>query len=116
MEIKVLTSENYLIVELKGEFDHHNAGEFKDLVEKELKKGIYDCLLLELSGLKFMDSSGVGAVIGRYKSISNTGGKVIACGLTPQVETIFEISGLKKIISIYPSLEEAINNRRERKN
>ncbi|UMZ73921.1 STAS domain-containing protein [Natranaerofaba carboxydovora] len=117
MKIDISAEEDNLIVSLEGEFDHHYADEFRERVDEELNKGIYKNLILELSKLWFMDSSGLGAILGRYKNLSSkTGGNVKACGLSPQVEKVFELAGLKKLISIYPTLEKTLENRRERRN
>ncbi len=60
--------------------------------------------------MNFMDSSGIGAVIGRYKKMSLRGGKVCLTNVTPTVKRIFELSGMFKIISMYENVEEALRN------
>jgi len=54
--------------------------------------------VLDFDGVTFMDSSGIGVIVGRYKQISARGGKIMAIRVKPQVDKIFEISGLKKIL------------------
>lgn len=98
-----------LVVRLKGELDHHTSPLFRNAVEKELARGIAQNLILNLEELNFMDSSGLGVILGRYKQISEKGGKLVACRLRPQVERIYELSGLSKIIPVYRSEQEAIN-------
>jgi len=57
-------------------------------------------LVLDLAGVKFMDSSGIGLIIGRYKFANMLGGKLEVANLTQNVKKIFEMSGVLKIIPI----------------
>ena len=61
-----------------------------------------------MSGLNFMDSSGIGVIIGRYKYITSNGGKVGIVSMKPQIRRIYEICGLKRIIPNYDSIKTAI--------
>ena len=55
---------------------------------------------------EFMDSSGVGMIISRYKELSALGGRVAVVGITPQINKLFYVSGLHKIIKMYPEVED----------
>ena len=55
-------------------------------------------LVLDLTGVSFMDSSAIGLVIGRYKALSRRGGRVSVAGATPRVDRIFEMAGLYTIV------------------
>nr|WP_243691851.1 anti-sigma factor antagonist [Clostridioides difficile] len=57
-----------------------------------------------------MDSSGIGVIIGRYKKISNEGGRVSVINISSRVKKIFDLSGLNKIIGIYDTYEEALSS------
>ena len=67
-------------------------------------------LILNFSGVSFMDSSGIGAVIGRYKKISMHGGSLCVTDLKPSIKKVFELSGLFKIIDVYDNVDEALKN------
>lgn len=108
MEITTESKRNVLIVTLAGDLDEHTAGDLRVTVERELDKGIHEHLLLNLSGLEFMDSSGLGVILGRYRRINQAGGRVAVCDLTPQVARIFEFSGLARIIRTYPTEKAAM--------
>ncbi len=98
MDIKLETIGTTLVVKIGGEIDHHTAGEFRSKIDKELNiKNIVN-LVLDFDGVTFMDSSGIGAVVGRYKEISARGGKVMLIRVKPQVDKVLEISGLKTIL------------------
>ncbi len=102
--------DDKVIVTLHGELDHHSAEEVRTRVDDVLDKDGYKFLIFNFSGVNFMDSSGIGAVIGRYKKMSLRGGKVCLTNLTPAVKRIFELSGMFKIISMYENVEEALRN------
>ena len=102
--------DDKIIVTLQGELDHHSAEEVRTRVDDILDKDGYKNLIFNFSGVNFMDSSGIGAVIGRYKKLSLRGGKVCLINVTPTVKRIFELSGMFKIISMYDNIEEALRN------
>ncbi|MFR1707599.1 MAG: anti-sigma F factor antagonist [Clostridium sp.] len=102
--------DDKVIVTLQGELDHHSAEEVRTRVDDILDKDKYKTLIFNFSGVNFMDSSGIGAVIGRYKKMSLRGGKVCLTNVTPTVKRIFELSGMFKIISMYDNVDEALRN------
>ena len=86
-----------LRVVLSGELDHHNAAIIREEVDRELD-GSVKLLTLDMSGITFMDSSGIGVVSGRYKTLSRRGGTVAVRQPTPHVNQIFRMSGLYQIV------------------
>jgi len=108
MDVTTKYRGNVLVVNLKGELDHHTAENLRKTVEHELDKEIAQHLLLNLSGLKFMDSSGLGVILGRYRRVSAQGGRVAACALHPHVARLYELAGLPKIIPVFDSEDDAI--------
>ena len=86
-----------LRVVLSGELDHHNAAIIREEVDRELD-GSVKLLTLDMSGITFMDSSGIGVVLGRYKTLSRRGGTVAVRQPTPHVNQIFRMSGLYQIV------------------
>ena len=91
-----------LIVNLSGELDH-NSAESVRVKEDNITK-----IILNFSGVTFMDSSGIGAVIGRYKKVSNIGGKLCVAEVNKNVDKIFDLAGLYKIIKKYSNVNEAV--------
>jgi stage II sporulation protein AA (anti-sigma F factor antagonist) len=100
LQVQLIRRKNNLIVRLKGELDHHTANIFRQPVEKELEKDIIQNLILNVENLTFMDSSGIGVILGRYKQIKDRGGKVIICGLGQHNKKILQLGGLLKIIPV----------------
>lgn len=92
-----------LTVYLSGEIDHCAAGELRRRIEERIAEERTSELCLDFSDVSFMDSSGVGMIIGRYKTMKAQGGCVTACGLHPPVDRLFHLAGLHRIIDITPS-------------
>ena len=87
-----------LKVWLEGELDHHTAGALREELETQLTNPRIRNLILNLKNLSFMDSSGIGVVLGRYKTLSKRGGSVIVEEPCKHVDRIFSMSGLYQII------------------
>ncbi len=110
MYIKFDKSNEILIATLIGELDHHSSEEVRNKIDYRLDNEDIKKLILNFSGVTFMDSSGIGVVIGRYKKISMKNGSVSVVAVNSRIKKIFELSGMYKIINEYDTLEEAIGN------
>ena len=82
-----------LRVFLAGEIDHCAAEGMRARIEQQLTDLSIRELWLDFSQVTFMDSSGIGMVIGRYKTMAARGGTVVACGLHPPVDRLFRMAG-----------------------
>ena len=89
---------NKLRVKLSDELDHHNASIIKNKIDELILSGKIKNVIFDFKRTKFMDSSGIGIIMGRYKLLKAINGKVSVCNLESNVERIFMISGLYKII------------------
>lgn len=99
-----------LIVRLRGELDHHTAETLKSRMEAAIFKQDVNHVVLSLKGLEFMDSSGIGVIIGRYKQIVAKGGKMVVCDVNPHVYRLFELSGMFKIITFQENERHALSS------
>lgn len=88
-----------LTVHLCGEIDHCAAEGLRNEIEMQIVQRNAKCLILDFSQVTFMDSSGVGMIIGRYKTMRARGGNVAASGLHPPVDRLFHLAGLHRIIA-----------------
>ncbi len=109
MQLKYEMVKNTLIVKFDGELDHHVAKNIRADLDEIIIQRRAKNLIFDLSDMKFMDSSGIGVIIGRYKHISKLGGKVSVIHVTDQIDKIFTISGLYNIISKHSNKKEALN-------
>ncbi len=101
---------NVLVVSLIGELDHHSAEEVRVKIDDRISRENIRKLVLDFSGVTFMDTSGIGVIIGRYKKIANVHGNVSVINMNPRVERVFNLSGMGKIIKVCESYEDAINS------
>ncbi len=97
-----------LVVNIRGELDLNTAPSFRSIVEQQLdaNPGVKDILLM-MCDVTFIDSSGLGAILGRYKRLRPHGGSVIAVAPSPQARKVLELSGLAGIIPICDTEDEA---------
>lgn len=102
----------YLIIRMDKELDHHQAEKVQEQIEHLRREKPYKHLVFDFSETTFMDSSGVGMLIRQYKTMSMSGGDVCASGVRPMLDKLFYVSGLHKIIRIYPEWEDALNGKK----
>ena len=109
--IKCYVEDKTLLVEiLSAELDHHVARDVRQEVDSILMKKHIDYIIFDFQYVNFMDSSGIGVIIGRYKKIVNHGGRVSVINMKSRVKKLFNLSGMSKIISVYDTFEDAINS------
>ena len=84
---------------LGGDIDHHTSKNIREAIDTEMAKLMPSVLRLDFRDVHFMDSSGVGLVMGRYKTALVYGCRVIVASMPPKVEKIMKMSGLGKIIT-----------------
>ncbi len=97
-----------LIVRLSGELDHHEAEVLRDKWKDMLYSNPVKHIILNLEDVSFMDSSGLGVVLGRYKEVIQLGGEMVVCSISPPVKRLFEMSGLFKIVRLEENEEYAL--------
>lgn len=100
MRLKMDKQDGCLTVGLIGELDHHSAGDLREAVDAEITSSGTNCLTLDFSGVDFMDSSGFGFVMGRYKLMNRTGGSVRVTGAKGHVKKMLELSGAGRYVKI----------------
>ncbi len=98
MNIRIESIGNTLVVKPEGEIDQSCASDLRTDIDRELRRSHAKNLILDFGKVTFMDSSGIGVIIGRYKQIKALGGKTMIVRPQPQVDKILELSGLKKIV------------------
>ncbi len=87
-----------LTVYLTGELDHHSAAGVRQELDLLIRSSRARRLVMDLSELRFMDSSGVGVVIGRYNQMARRGGSLAVRKPSSQISRIFDLSGVYQIV------------------
>ncbi|MFB6362572.1 anti-sigma F factor antagonist [Paenibacillus elgii] len=110
LQIELEHYRQTLVVRLQGELDHHTADAVKTRMEEAVMRGNVNHIIMSFKELTFMDSSGLGVILGRYKQITARGGKMVVCDLNPAVYRLLEMSGLFKILSIQDNERKALQS------
>ena len=92
-----------LRVVLSGELDHHNAEKLKIGADKIIQSRNIRSIVFDFGKTSFMDSSGIGMIVGRYKLISMLGGKLVMRNVKENLQKILDMSGVTKIIPLEQS-------------
>ena len=87
-----------LTVRIRGELDHHSAEQMRAELDELIADERVQHLVIDMRGLTFMDSSGIGVLIGRYRTLARRKGTVSVQNMSPQIERVFQLSGLHQII------------------
>ncbi|MBR3108050.1 MAG: anti-sigma factor antagonist [Clostridia bacterium] len=85
-------------VHVTGELDHCSAQSVRRELEALIAEPGVKNLVLDMEGMTFMDSSGIGVILGRYRQLRDRGGSVAVKNLNPQVEKVFTLSGMRQVI------------------
>jgi anti-sigma B factor antagonist len=97
------------IVDLNGEIDVYTSPKVKDTIGELIDQGHY-ALVINLENVRYIDSTGLGVLIGGLKRVREHSGTVHLVCTNPQIKKIFDITGLAKIFGIYDSEETACAN------
>ncbi len=92
--------DNYLMVRMPEEIDHHKSSYISENADKFIVREQINHVVFDFEDTKFMDSSGIGIILGRYKKIACFGGKVFAIHTDHRIRHLLMISGLHKIVEI----------------
>lgn len=92
--------DNCLMIRLPEEVDHHRAGYISENADKHLVREEVCNVVFDFENTRFMDSSGIGVIMGRYRKISCFGGQVYIIHADSQIQRILKVSGLNKIVKI----------------
>lgn len=97
-EFKVI--DNYLMIRMPQEIDHHHSVYISKKADKYILDENVGNVVFDFEKTSFMDSSGVGVIVGRYKKISCFGGKVFIINADSRIKRILSLSGLHNIVEI----------------
>ena len=98
MQVNHERAGSELVVRLTGELDHHEADMARETIDELLSDRKVKTLVLDMSGVGFMDSSGVGVVLGRYRTMAHRGGRMYIRSPGARVDRILEMSGIYRVV------------------
>ena len=111
-KIKITSFENGIVIKISGELDSSKVKEYRDSIHYYMRTLGPSYLVWDLSCLTFLDSSGVGLILGRYNEIERINGKMGLIGLNTYSRKILGISGLFSLMREYRSIKEFISEER----
>ena len=97
MQLELTREGGNLTAALIGELDHHAAADLRQRIDAAVLSCRPRRLTIDLTRLTFMDSSGIGLIMGRYRLMASLGGEVRVAGATPRMERMIRLSGLDKL-------------------
>lgn len=100
MNVKTDFSNDTLFVSLYGDVDHHSAKYMREDIDREIYKYQPKEVILDLENVDFMDSSGLGLILGRYTKVNLFGGILKVANPSEKSEQILRMAGADKLIPI----------------
>lgn len=110
MNLRQEKLNGYKVLTIQEErIDAHNSVELKEYFLNMLEQGDIH-ILVQLENVRFIDSSGLGALLSGFKNAEARSGRLSLVNLQPQVLSMFELTRLNRVFEIYPDLEQALEN------
>ncbi len=100
--------DDALIVSIVGDLDHHQATQAREEIDRTMEAFKSKNLIMDFSKVEFMDSSGIGVVMGRYNKVKEKKGEILITGCSKYVKLILEMAGIFTIMDCCESLDEAL--------
>lgn len=110
LEVEIIFDviKNTLVAELFGELDHHAAEKARDKIDEAVDNYGVQNLIFDFTNVSFMDSSGIGMVLGRYRKMNETEKKIAIVSCSKAIRNILNMAGVFSLMDYYNTKEEAI--------
>jgi stage II sporulation protein AA (anti-sigma F factor antagonist) len=99
---------NTLVVRVRGEVDMLVSEKMRQEIDKIIEENGIVNLIMNLEEVSFIDSSGLGVIIGRYKKVNASGGRMCIVGANPSIQKILVFSGINKLVPLYSTEQEIV--------
>ena len=100
MEMRLERLGTTLVAKLNGELDHSCAAESRERLDKEISTGGMKNLVMDFDMVDFMDSSGIGLIMGRSKLMKQCGGSLEVRNPQPYIRRVLKLAGIERIVKI----------------
>lgn len=100
MSVTIENGEGILTAHLSGEIDHHSAKEIREQIDESIERAKPMMLTLDFKDVTFMDSSGIGLVMGRYRIMQMIDGKVTVKNASLHIRKVMRLAGLDRLAAI----------------
>lgn len=100
MAVDIKCNGEVITAYLSGELDHHNAKSIREEIDKAIELNMPSLVILDFGEVSFMDSSGIGLVMGRFKLLSKTGAELHISGTNPSIYKVMKLSGIERLAKL----------------
>ncbi len=97
MSVEIRSNGETVTAYLSGELDHHSAKEMREAIDNAVELNMPARLVLNFKEISFMDSSGIGLVMGRYRNLAKTGAELCITGMSPQIYKVMKLAGIERL-------------------
>ena len=97
MPVTFSSQQDTLTAYLAGELDHHSAAVIREAVDEMVESALPKVLVLDFENVPFMDSSGIGLIMGRYRTMESVGGSLSVEHASPQLKKLMNLGGLSRL-------------------
>ena len=107
MEYRIHTEDSFTVLELNGDLDVSSAPALQAALQELIDQGGQH-VIVDLSGVPFMDSSGLGVLVAAHRRISATGGQLALVNPAPTLQKVFQLTRTNRLFKVYNSVTEAV--------
>ncbi len=108
MEFSQKTINGIIVCYIKGQIRISTQSECKDYFDKLISENSHTKAVLNMSGIGYMNSAGIGMIVDCFKKFRDNGGRIVLCSPVSDIRKLFEVTRLNRFIEIYPDEEAAI--------
>ncbi|HPU22026.1 anti-sigma B factor antagonist [Thermoclostridium caenicola] len=109
MEFRMAERDGFTIASIEGQVRISTQNEFMEHMDTLFQTRGSQTVLLDMEKVSYMNSAGIGIIVDTFKKFRDNGGRLVLCGLIPNINRLFEVTRLNRFIQIYPSVEEALH-------
>ena len=100
MSVEINVTREVVTAYLGGEIDHHTAKEMRETIDNAVELNMPTLLILDFKDVSFMDSSGIGLVMGRYRNLMKTGAELHIMGAPPNIYKMLKLAGIERLAKL----------------
>ncbi len=100
MAVEIKVKGEVVTAYLSGELDHHTARDMRAAIDNAIELNMPTLLVLDFGEISFMDSSGIGLVMGRYRLLSRTGAQLHITGTSPAIYKMMKLAGMERLATL----------------
>lgn len=100
MSVEINVTGEVVTAYLSGELDHHTARLMREEIDNAVELNMPTLLVLDFKDVSFMDSSGIGLVMGRYRNLLKSGAELHIAGAPPQIYKMMKLAGIEKLATL----------------